>query len=257
MLTIITSLYKSEYHIAKFAKRLNRVTDFFDKKRFKYEVLIIANDPGEKELNVLENLMAKNNSIKYFKVPRESLYATWNRGIKLSRGNVITFWNVDDLRFPRAMMEGYEKLTDGYDIVYSPFVVVQKHKYYKLLPLPEIAFKWPDDYNLEINKDEMIWGPFFMFNKNIIDRVGLFDEGFKVVADYDWFIKAGLKGAKFFRTFLISGLYIKLMPTLSGGMGNNIIHTVENQVIFIRYGLEHKIKKLSPEEMKVFETYKV
>ena len=39
------------------------------------------------------------------KVPREGLYKSWNRGIKLAKGEYITIWNVDDIRYPESFKE--------------------------------------------------------------------------------------------------------------------------------------------------------
>jgi len=55
----------------------------------------------------------------------------------------------------------------------------------------------------------MVGGPFFIVNSDVIKRVGYFDKQFKVVGDYDWFIKAGRSGLKFVRVFSIVGIYLK------------------------------------------------
>jgi len=217
--------------------------------------IIIANEPNEIEKENLNSILKTRYDIKIIYVKLEILYASWNRGIQMSSGKAITFWNVDDIRFGKALINGYKTILDGVDVVYFPFISIWKHKYYSYIPIYRINIVYPPQFSIKGNEDGMIGGPFFIVNSDVIKRVGYFDEQFKVVGDYDWFIKAGRSGLNFIRLFSIAGIYLKQVKTLSGGQ-NNYVHRVENQVFFKRYGLVWKIERLSKEE-GLFKSYRV
>ena len=99
------------------------------------EIIIIANSPNKLEEECLNEIKLRIETAKIVKVARESLYASWNRGIKLSTGEAICFWNVDDIRFGRALIDGLRKIEKGADIVYFPFLIFKKHKYFKYMPI--------------------------------------------------------------------------------------------------------------------------
>ena len=46
-------------------------------------------------------------------VPRETLYASWNRAVSLSTATCFAPWNADDLRSAEALIEGYAALREG------------------------------------------------------------------------------------------------------------------------------------------------
>lgn len=259
-ISIITSLYNSDQHISKFYKRVLRVAKFLDKKRYNFEIIFIANFPTANEKKYLEKFKETIKNCMIIEVERETLYASWNRGIKAATGKAICFWNVDDIRFGKALIEGYKKIKNGADIVYFPFfsfIARWGRRYLKYLPIFRAEIIIVPKFSITRNEEGMIGGPFFMFAKKIVYHVGYFDEQFKVVGDYDWFIKSGKASAKFSRSLLLAGVYIKQgNNTLSGGY-NNHTHKAENQVVYSRYNLVSKIKKLSSEENEILKKYKV
>jgi len=256
MISIITSLFNSEIYIKRYSKHLLRVIKYLNKRQVNYEVIIITNYPSKEEKTELYRLNSLIKNCKIIEVERETLYTSWNRGIKVSKGNAITFWNVDDIRFGKAIIKGERLIKKGADIIYFSFIMIWKHKYFRYLPIYRIAIIKPPRFSIQRNEEGMIGGPFFMFNSKILENVGYFDEQFKVVGDYDWFIRAGRKGIKFLSSFLLAGLYIKQGTALSGG-SNNCIHKVENQVLYRRFNLRDKLEKLTSEEKEILKMYKI
>ena len=255
-ISIITSLFKSNEYIKRYTKYLLKTVNYFVIKHIDFEVIIISNSTSESERNSLKKLNDQILDIKVVEVERETIYASWNRGINMATGDIITFWNADDIRFGKALIAGRRLIKNGADIVYFTFVTIKKHKYYKYIPIYKIKIIKPPKYSSSRNDEGMIGGPFFMFNKEILLKVGYFDEQYKVVGDYDWFIRAGRSGINFVRSFLPAGLYIKQGGALSGG-SNNDIHKVENQVLYRKYNLINKIEELSSNEIEIFKKYKV
>ena len=61
--------------------------------------------------------------MRVYYVSRESLYASWNRGINLAKGDVLGFWNVDDVRYPEAVIDAIDLINKGAELVYFPFMI--------------------------------------------------------------------------------------------------------------------------------------
>ncbi len=248
MLTIITSLYNSSKHIKRYKKFLVRSLTYFKRINFKYEVIIIANDPDEEENLVLDDIKKLDFNINIIKVTREGLYSSWNRGIKLSKGNVIAFWNVDDIRFARAMITGYNFINDNIsEIVYFAFIIISKHRYYNYFPIPKIYIDYPKSFNKELFVTGAFCGPFYMFNKNIVNKIGYFDERFKIVGDMEFTIRAAKNEVRFAPIYRLAGIYIKFGNTISGArtiIGKNL-QELENQIVYRKYLVVRKYLPLN------------
>ena len=66
----------------------------------------------------IEALTAKIASVStaqtvFHTVPRETVYASWNRGFSIARGLCIGPWTVDDQRTAQALIEGHRLIADG------------------------------------------------------------------------------------------------------------------------------------------------
>lgn len=233
MISIITSLYRSDAHIEKYAKRLKKATSELLAAGVDFEVLCIANEPTPIEESICGEL-ARESWFRFIPVPRESLYATWNRGITMSRGNICTFWNVDDIRFSKAIIDGIrlikEKVTD---VVYFPFIY---KRYVKVLGISMLAKRrvvMPQTFDRKLFLTTMQCGPFFMFSKSIIDDVGLFDPSFRIAGDYEWCVRATTKNARFLRCDTIGGIFTNDGRSLSGS--RSTLQQDENRRIVEKY----------------------
>lgn len=228
MISFITSLYKSDLYLKKYISNLEFFSKYLKEKKVDFEFIIISNEPNESEKNILNKLAVDNNFIKLNFVPRESLYASWNRGINLSQGEIIGFWNVDDKRYPKAIVKAFDLFKNGAKLVYFPFIY---KRYIKIFSLPVLFKKIvvkPPKFEKEKFIKEMHCGPFFMFIKKLYVQVGPFDENFKIAGDFDWCVRAA-KITNFTLCNEIAGVFINEGTSLSGS--KNKIHQEENQII--------------------------
>ena len=174
MVSIITSLYKSDNYLDAYTKNLKAFAGFLTAKGFPFEVIIIANEPTAREKQ-LQKDFAGQGWFKFMEVGREPLYASWNRGVDLSAGEIVGFWNVDDVRSPQAVVEAAELFKGGAELVYFPFVIKRYLKIfgrYFFIHQREINKQVPE-FN-EASKKEflrsMLCGPFFMFAKALYQK---------------------------------------------------------------------------------------
>jgi len=226
--SILLSLYKSTPYLERYFINLLKVEDIDY-----YELSIVHNDPTTEELEIIDRYKNKLNII-YKSVKRESLYKSWNRAIKQSKGSFITMLNVDDIRHVNSIknMSNFLKENKDINFCYGDFTVIDdinktkgkmaKHKNFTKF------------YGIK----ESIGGPFFMFRRSIINEIGLFDEQFKSGGDYEFVARMALNynGAKVKGNH---GFFLNEKKGLSTNFSNNFdsIQELERTVIQLRYGL--------------------
>ena len=240
MITLISSLYKPERYLEDYLKHISE----FPKEMSGFELIIISNDTSDRTKDKLDKFIDKNNAASWFRVfnvPRESLYASWNRGVELAKNDIIGFWNVDDIRYPEAIIDAARLVKEnGADLVYFPFIIKW---YLNFFGLPFLV-KWKKIISPVFDKREftrsMHCGPFFIFTKSLYEKVGPFDEQFKIVGDFDWCIRAAKISDKFSRSDKIAGVFGRYYGSnLSGG---NNKHIAENNVVYFRHGTPNIIQ---------------
>src|SRR6187397_2217810 len=124
-ITVITSLFNCQQYLHGYFKAV----DLIENKK-EIEILLLHNEPREEELAIIKGLLPGLPFVKHVLVEkREGLYATWNRGIKMAKGQYITTWNVDDIRLPRSLVHQADSLDLHTNAVlsYGDFKIVNKY----------------------------------------------------------------------------------------------------------------------------------
>lgn len=195
--SIITSMVKGEYYIAQFLADITRQT-IFDQCEL---IILNANKLGygweEGIINKYRQKYPRN--IIYRRLPNDpGLYGVWNMGIKLARGKYISNANVDDRLAPDCY-EVHSKILDenpDVDLAYSDSYITR---------IPNETFemnsalgstKYPEFEPEKIKGANM---PSFnpMWRKEFHQKYGYFDTTFKIVADWEMWVRAIVGGAKF------------------------------------------------------------
>lgn len=250
MLTIITSLYKSEKYLTKYLKNVSFFAIFLTAKKINFELIIIANSPSEKEKKQCA-ILKKYDWFKFIEVQQEPLYASWNRGINMAKYDNIAFWNVDDIRFPEATIESLNLINKGAEIVYFPFMIKWYLNLFNISFLVKKNNIKPIPFNQKMFTEGMHCGPFFMFTKKTYNKVGPFDEQFKIAGDFDWCVRA----AKITNAFALAknsaGIFRVDGQGLSAGSKKRFI--LENNIVLARHHLPNKLTDFSQEETTKFE----
>ena len=229
-LDVITSSYKGQAFLKAFFKSAKK-QNF---KNFKIYFELIKPDNNEKKL--LKKISQKNEFLKVnnhdTKIP---LSEAWNRAIKRSEGDLICVWNIDDLRTIDSLssMSNCFSLNKNISFVYGNYTIVKKFRSTKGKYVNE-SFRGDELRNA------MILGPFFMFKRDVIKKIGLFDEQLISGADYDF----AMRLARSFQGHHINknlGYYLNTGSGLS--TKKNSLQEIERTVVELRYGL----KILQPE----------
>lgn len=236
-------MYQSDRYLDKFSKDLKNFSQDLKRKNFPFEIIIIANEPTIREKR-LEKEFSGQAWFSFVSVPRESVFASFNRGMNLAKGEILGYWNADDVRYPKAVVEGKRLMEQGAELVYFPFVI-KRYLNIGRWSLP-LLWKKVDDQIPEFNHQTrtafscgMLCGPFFMFTKALYEKVGPFDEQFKIVGDFDWCARAAKISDKFVKAKSLGGVFRVDGGGLSAGVNQRRI--AENNIVYVRNHAWHKL----------------
>ncbi len=225
-ISIIVSMYRTNQHLDRFLRDANKLSNELKQAGIIHEIILVVNDSTEKENHLLANL---STPFKVLFVEREPIYASWNRGIKEATGEFVTPWGVDDTRFAKAIIDGVHTLqTNKADITYFPFRYYRFVQLLGLKILVKIKTFTPPEFEKDRFLKEMHLGPHFMVRRILFERIGYFDESFKIAGDYEFQTRAVKEGAHLVRTLTISGIFRNDGTTLSGS--RNELQAEENKI---------------------------
>ena len=247
MITLVSSLYKPEEYLDGYLTRLKDFARDISGRVPGFEIVIVGNDTSAATRKKLEEFVKTDNVADWLRVchvSRESLYASWSRGVALAKNDIIGFWNVDDIRYADAVADAVRLIKEnGAELVYFPFIIKWYLKFFGLAFLVKRKKIVPPVFDRREFTRSMHCGPFFIFSRSLYDKVGPFDEQFKIVGDFDWCIRAVKISDKFSRSDKIAGVFGRYYRSnLSGG---NQRHAAENNIVYIRHGVEDKIQPVS------------
>lgn len=223
LITVLLSLYRGEAYLEKYLRNFLSQS-WMDKA----ELVVIHNDPSKYEIAILEKYRKEINYL-YLERKRETMYASLNAGILASSGKYITTWNVDDIRTPLSL----ELLASGLENSpsigwsYGDFGVTKTYG-------GEITqYIKPPQWSFLDGTSGSIGGPFFMFRRELINKVGLFDEQFYSGGDFDYTVRLSLlsPGLK------VDGLLGYFLHEGKGLSTAGNLQAVERTAIQIRYGI--------------------
>lgn len=241
MISIISAIYKSERYLGHYLTHAKKFADFLIAKNVPFEIIIIPTTPSDEEKKLLESV--KNESwCRVHEFNTRGLYAAWNEGVRVAQGNVIGPWNADDIRFPEAAVEAEKFAQQGADVSYYPFFI---KRYVSVGPISiPVKTRTVNGPVLEFEKRKfettMTAGPHFMFTKEAFEKVGPFDEQFKIAGDFDWCARAAALGLNFKRGSEFSGVFRVDGRGLSAGANTRLV--AENNVVYKRRGAIDKVQ---------------
>lgn len=186
--TVITSIFKADFFLTTF---LNELLLFQEIENIEFLLLHLIPNDNEKEI-IKRNFDYRYTKTKYIEISeQEGLYATWNRGITIANGEYIAIWNVDDIRTIAGLKEQIKFLDENQNraLIYGNFYKSKIHAkdnsnpYYVISP-NEKKLKFMEGCHLTC---------FPMWRKNIHNKIGFFDEQFKIAGDFDFQIRVAQK----------------------------------------------------------------
>ncbi len=189
-ISTITSFYRGIKYLNLFLKELPKQINFEE-----IQVVFNHNDPTVEELELIKKFTKEHpDRLKHLVVPKKPIGESWNQSIKESDGEIVSIWNIDDLRTPDSLLKQVQFLDNNlnYDICHGSFLIVNqfgsKHGKY----IDHSIYK---DNHPELGRG-MVLGPYFAFRKNLCEKYGYFDEQFLSGCDYDFALRLHGNGIK-------------------------------------------------------------
>lgn len=226
-ITVLVSLFRCAAYLEPFFSFLERMEG-----KDRTEVLLLHNAPSEEESAVVERNLPRVPFARHIVIPeREGLYATWNRGIRMAKGEYVTNWNVDDIRFPSSFLDEARTLDENpdVDLTYGDFRFMYEYPH----PVGKMqVYKEFDACREDFFREHQI-GCFPMWRKSIHRKIGYFDEQFRLVGDFDFQIRAA-RCCRLKKTPGCLGAYLDEVPEKLSS--NRIVQDVERHSLYLRYG---------------------
>jgi len=255
-ISVLTSLYNCEPFLQDYFQALAKIEG-----KEQIEVILLHNAPQEKELAIISAHLPSFDFVRHIIIPeRETLYRTWNRGIQLSEGEYITVWNVDDVRFPKSIIQQAETLDKNPEaaIAYGDIWVSLQYGVCGAKKTNAPVYnqctrkKFLSEYHISC---------FQMWRKSIHSTIGYYDEQFKCIADFDFQIRTAIH-FPFVKTEYPLGIYLEGQPNKLSANG---LQMIEYNILSLRYSncflmnfflLSETKKKYQPNRMLIFDEWK-
>lgn len=233
LLSIVTVCLNSE-------KYLEQTIQSVLKQTYKnIEYVIIDGGSGDGTLGIIKKYAG---DIAYWvSEPDRGVYHAMNKGIKASTGDIVYFLNSDDYLFDEhvveAVMNCFEKNKDA-GLVYGHVILADPPSGLNLCMGREISTG-------DLKKGITTPHQGLFMRKDILAENGLFNEGYKIAADFDLLVKCFIRGYK--------ALYIDKVIAYYrfGGISNNFLMILEYREIIKKYfGTVTYLKYLYKTEFK-------
>ena len=180
LLTVVTVVYNGALHIEK------AVQSVLSQDYLNIEYIIIDGCSSDGTIDIIQRY---ENIIDYWmSAPDRGIYDAMNKGIMLSRGELIGFLNSDDFYEPgaiRAVIEDYKKKCYR-GIYYGNSYVIQADLRIRYLSIGNASL-WR---GLGFKHQAMF------VHRDIHKKFGLYNPAYRIAADYDFVLSAALKGVK-------------------------------------------------------------
>ena len=180
LLTVVTVVYNGALHIEK------AVQSVLSQDYLNIEYIIIDGCSSDGTIDIIQRY---ENKIDYWmSAPDQGIYDAMNKGIMVSRGELIGFLNSDDYYEPgaiRVVIEGYKnKCYRG--IYYGNSFVIQSDLRIRYLSIGNASL-WR---GLGFKHQAMF------VHRDIHKKFGLYSPSYRIAADYDFVLSAVSKGVK-------------------------------------------------------------
>ncbi len=231
-LSILASVYQGEVYLPAYLAEVQQQSLFRD-----VEIIFVCNQPSADELNIIQAFRASfPDQVQIHAVERETLGASWNRAWAAARAPLLAIWNIDDRREPDSLKRQVSAM-QGTDWVlcYGDYVTVKKYgaREGQLRHTPAYT---PAHFARSFAQG----GAFWVFRRDVYQRIGHFDEQFRTAADMDLSLRMAANGLPMGRVDGVLGYFTDASQGLSTREGGQEA-LVERTAVQMRYGVFDKV----------------
>jgi len=187
LVSAIVSAYNSEKFIQGCLEDLTAQTLY---KENRLEIIVVNSGSLQNEEAIVKSFQQDHAHIIYVKTERESLYESWNRGIKIARGKYITNANTDDRHRKDAfdvLSRTLEQRAD-IDLVYADCYVSSAANETFDENMKNRLYRYPEFFP-PASLLYFQFGPQPMWRKSVHDKTGYFDGSYRAAGDHEFSIR--------------------------------------------------------------------
>ena len=157
------------------------------------EYIIIDGNSNDKSIDIINEYLNDDVYCKYISYwisePDTGIYNAMNKGIKKAKGVFCLFLNSGDLLIENTLGKILKILkgNNNIDIFYSDIPETEEHK----------GFSYPEKLNYTWFIEQSIYHQGAFIRTKLFDKIGMYSENYKIVSDWEFFIKALKHRAKF------------------------------------------------------------
>lgn len=146
----------------------------------------------------IEAILEKNKpsyELRWIIEKDQGMYDAINKGIRMAKGEIIAYLNTDDFYFPYSVQLVVDYFDQHQDIemVYSDWITYYVDSgFIEILPFAKY-----NKFDLAIYA--CLPQPTVFWRKSVMERVGLLDISYKLMADNEFFTRAAVSGIKIAR----------------------------------------------------------
>jgi glycosyltransferase involved in cell wall biosynthesis len=133
------------------------------------------------------------HALRWTTGPDQGMYDAINKGLGMARGTVLAYLNSDDLYLPWSVEVAVRALRGSHDVVYGDLGVLAAGR---SRPRFSVQF-YPRFDRKHFTYEAALGQPTVFWTRDVTDRIGLFDESFKLIGDCEYWLRAARAGMSF------------------------------------------------------------
>ncbi|MGH9890897.1 MAG: glycosyltransferase family 2 protein [bacterium] len=123
--------------------------------------------------------------------PDEGMYDAINKGLRLAKGTILGYVNSDDAYLPWSVEVAVEQLEKGPDLLFGDLGVLHDET-----TTTSFYIQFYPDFDLaHYTHVATIGQPTVFWRRSLMERIGLFDDSYRLIGDCEYWLRAAVAGA--------------------------------------------------------------
>jgi len=211
------------------------------------EIVVVNAGSKQSELYMMKEYLRQGIPLTVITTQREPLYTSWNRGIRIAKGQYITNANTDDRHAPDAyaIQADYLDKHPMTGLVYADAFVTttpnatwdSPYELSSEAPYQDGMLAWIDYEPLSLLRF-CYMGQAPMWRRELHTQAGLFDESFMVAGDYEMWLRFAACGVNMAHIKDVLGLFYWHKDQLGRAQAEQSAYESRRAVLRHKEGIE-------------------
>jgi glycosyltransferase involved in cell wall biosynthesis len=153
------------------------------------EHIVVDGGSTDQTLDVLRSYEG-TYGIRWLSEPDRGMYEAVNKGVRLARGDILAYLNADDAWFRWTVRAAVERLT----MTPAPLVVYGDAVHEDAATGESRLVFYPPFDEAYLRRTGFLCQPTVFWRRELVERIGEFDESYSHVADCDYWLRAASAG---------------------------------------------------------------